>query len=105
MTVDRTVLVVDYKGDQALTIICERCAAEAVIDADDILNDDLYACPAGCPGSAGMKYWQADPCVNCGKLGFWSDRLKRCCSRSCMLQAEYAASLAGSRDEDGSGLR
>jgi hypothetical protein len=94
-----------FTPDQATTIICEVCHTEAVIEADDLLNEGLYECPANtelgklastaprCPGSAVMKYEEADPCPNCGKLGWFDPVLKGCCTRVCMLQFEYAASL------------
>jgi hypothetical protein len=101
------ILIERYRGNQAMTIVCERCHAEAVIDADDLVNDDLYECPADtelsrkaspaprCRGYACMKYVEADRCKSCRKLGFFEDALNGCCSRVCMLQAEYAESLKG----------
>lgn len=89
------ILVEQYTAKQALTIVCEACHAEAVIHADDILNEGLFACPAGCPGSATYKYEEADRCGGCGRLGFYDIALKHCCSRACMLQTEYAATLKG----------
>ena len=100
MTDRYPILVREFKGMQSLTIVCETCHAEEVISPDDILNEGLYACPAGitaCGGTAVMKYEQADPCPGCAKLGFWSERLGFCCSRVCQLQSEYAAALEGSR--------
>jgi hypothetical protein len=96
------ILVRDLKPEQALVIVCEKCGEEETIDPEDLLNEGLYACPrwAECDGSAIMKYEPADECKGCGKLGFWHDRpgakfgtLNGCCSRVCMLQAEYAATL------------
>lgn len=105
------ILVERWTGAQALTIICERCHAERVIDADEISNEDIYECPGDrelgraastverCRGSAMMKYLQAEKCRGCGKLGFFGDPhcagLEGCCSRRCQLQAEYAATLRG----------
>lgn len=95
-----------YAGNQALTIVCERCGAEDVISPDEILNEDLYECPADtersrrasteprCRGYAVMKYAEADRCPGCRRLGFWNARLDGCCSRRCQLQAEYAKTLA-----------
>lgn len=106
---DFPVLVERYTAEQALTIVCERCYAEAVIDADDLLNEGLYECPADterarrasteerCRSSAVMKYEEADKCKGCGELGFFDKVLGYCCSRKCMLQAEYAAQLAEMR--------
>jgi hypothetical protein len=88
--------VADYDpGDQALTIVCERCDSEAVISADDLRTEGLYRCPGGCPGSAVHKYELADECPNCKALG-WFDRMPfdGACSRRCMFQFEYALELA-----------
>lgn len=87
------ILVERYNGKQGITIVCERCHAERVIDADELNNEDLYDCPVQCGGSACMKYAEADKCPSCGKLGFWHGTLGGCCSRVCMLQAEYAKAL------------
>jgi hypothetical protein len=99
------ILVDRYHGDQALTIVCKRCHTEAVLDPEDLLNEGLYECPANtelsrtvstarrCGGSAVMKYEEAERCKSCGKLGFYELVLAGCCSRRCMLQAEYAESL------------
>lgn len=101
------ILVERWVGMQPLTIVCERCHSERVINADEISNEDIYECPRDwelsrraptaerCRGWAVMKYMQADRCRGCGTLGFWDDKLDACCSRRCMLQAEYAASLKG----------
>jgi hypothetical protein len=110
------VLVERYSGEQAMTIICERCHTEAVLDPDELLNEGLYECPADtelsrrasaekrCRGHAIMKYEEADKCKGCGKLGFYESagpssnyyapQMVGCCSRRCMLVAEYAATLA-----------
>ena len=102
------ILVERYTGNQSLTIICERCGSEDVISPDEILNEDLYECPADteigrqastarrCHGTASMKYAEADRCHGCRRLGFW-DHLDGCCSRRCQLQAEYARSLEANR--------
>jgi hypothetical protein len=100
------ILIRRLTGDKALTIICERCEAEAVVHPDDILNEGLYECPADeergrtasteprCGGSAVMKYDEGDECKGCDKLGFWDrDTLKGCCSRKCMLQVEYLRTI------------
>lgn len=89
--------VENFDGDKALTIICETCRGEAVIDADEILTEGLYRCPRGCGGTAVMKYEVADRCKGCGKLGWFSGGPSGCCSRACALQAEYAAMLAEQR--------
>ena len=91
------ILVKRWTGDQAMTIVCEACHATAVIDPDDIQNEDIYPCPLDCGGWACMKYYEADECPGCGKLGFWSETheaLDGHCSRVCQLQAAYAADLA-----------
>lgn len=88
------ILVKDYKGDQAFTIRCQACDAEAVIHPDDLSNEDIYDCPDGCGAIAEHKYWLADECPNCGKLGFWAVNLDYCCSRVCQLQNEYRKATA-----------
>jgi hypothetical protein len=99
------ILVERWTGKQAMTIVCESCHAEAIITADELLNEGIYECPADtelgrqastarrCRGSAIMKYEEAERCRGCGKLGFSEETLAGCCSRRCMLQAEYAESL------------
>lgn len=103
------ILVAEWRGDQALTIICEECGAEEIVDPDELLNEGIYECPADtalyrsgstarrCRGTAVMKYEQADQCEGCGKLGFWhgshETAIDGCCSRRCALQAEYAKQL------------
>lgn len=90
------ILVERLTGDLALSIICECCHAEEIIDVDDLLNEGLYDCPDDCGGAAVMKYEEADKCPGCGTLGFYDAKvLAGRCSRVCMLQAEYAASLKG----------
>lgn len=104
------ILVKRFRGDQALTIVCTTCFAEAVITPDDILNDGLYECPANtergrtasteprCRGHAEMMYDEGDSCPNCAKLGYWTSFDNRSpisgyCSRRCMLQHQYAKGL------------
>lgn len=103
------ILVERYEGDKGMTIICERCHAEAVLDPDELLNEGLYECPADtelsrrastekrCRGHAIMKYEEADKCGGCNRLGFYRAEVNAgCCSRRCMLVAEHAASLVKS---------
>lgn len=95
------ILVRDFTGMQSLTIVCERCHAEEIIEADDILNEGLYSCPRGivaCGGTAVMKYEVADECPSCKTLGFYESTVNAgCCSRICMLQVEYAKVLGERR--------
>lgn len=95
------ILVARWNANQALTIVCERCDAEEVIDPDGLLNEGLYECPVGCGGTAVMKYEEGDQCEGCGKLGFWygarDTAIDGCCSRRCKLQAEYAQELRRER--------
>jgi hypothetical protein len=95
-----SILVERYRGNQALRIVCERCAATRVIDGDDIKNEGIYACPRDtasdanfCGGLAVHMYAEADRCPSCRRLGFYEERLAYCCSRACMLQADYAKTL------------
>jgi hypothetical protein len=87
------ILVEKWTGTQALTIVCETCHTEDVIEGDDLLNEGLYSCPRSCGGMAVMKYEEAERCKGCGALGFWEEPLGFCCSRRCMLVAEYAETL------------
>jgi hypothetical protein len=87
------ILVERLTGDQALRIACQVCPWETTITAEEIRNERNYGCPQ-CGGSADYKYEEADKCPNCGRLGFFSPVLNHCCSRVCMLQAEYAETLA-----------
>lgn len=83
-----------YTGQQSLTIICESCGAQEVVGPDDVHNDGLYNCPVDCGGVAVFKYAEADRCPGCGELGWYDHNvLKGACSRRCMLQAEYAATI------------
>lgn len=105
---DYPILVANWTGAQALTIVCERCHAERVIDADELSNEDIYECPGDrelgrtastakrCRGLAMMKYVEAERCRGCGALGF-EQPVDGCCSRRCQLQADYAAMLERSR--------
>lgn len=80
--------------DLNATIICESCLAQTQIDPTDFGNDGVYSCPKECGGTATFKYAEADACPNCGELGFYfSPALGRHCSRACMLQAEWKATL------------
>lgn len=92
-----------FTAEQALTIICERCHTEAVITADELLNEGLYECPGDtekgrlasteprCRGSACMKYEEGSVCPNCNRLGWFGN--DGSCSRACKLQVDYAKSL------------
>lgn len=88
------ILVEHLKSDQALLIVCyEGCRWEMTITPDGIRNEQNYLC-SQCHGPAGYKYEEADhKCPNCGKLGFFPDACKPCCSRVCMLQTEWAQEL------------
>lgn len=90
------ILVADWTGAQAMTIVCESCHAERVLEDDGaLLSEGMYPCPRGCGGWATYKYEQADKCGGCGKLGFYDSKINDgCCSRVCQLQAEYAKDLA-----------
>lgn len=46
-----------------------------------------------CGGALVPVYELADTCGGCGALGHYAPALNHCCSRACMLQAEYAESL------------
>lgn len=92
------ILVKQWRGNQSLIVVCEYCDGERAISSDELRNEGGYSCPvnAGCPGSAVMKYEEADECPGCKTLGFYRPEVNAgCCSRKCMFQAEYAESLRG----------
>jgi hypothetical protein len=79
-------------------VVCERCHAEFSHDPSEGDPYDLclrHGNPTvgECGGQLVYKYAEADKCGGCGKLGFYDTKLSHCCSRKCMLQAEYAATL------------
>lgn len=102
MNEDRYPIAVErYRGKQSLKTICLSCGHEHLITPDDINQDGMWDCFAGCGGIATFKYAEADfKCPNCGKL-HW-DKLPRdywpgVCSRLCSLQYGYARTLAARR--------
>jgi hypothetical protein len=92
--VPEPILVKRYIGDQSAILRCD-CGHEWVETDADNLCCDWHVCPACGSTEAQFKYIEADPCKNCGTLGFHEEALGYCCSRVCMLQAEYAKSLDG----------
>jgi hypothetical protein len=90
------ILVERLNSDQALVIVCERCHWETEIGPEDIRNEMNYTC-SRCRGPAVYKFEEAERCPNCGEMGHYSKALNYCCSRVCMLQAEYAKELEASR--------
>lgn len=81
------------------TLCCSRCdwSREATVDecgyAEPMYMDDAHC--RHCGNGLEWKYAEGDACRGCGKLDFSHPReLKGCCSRRCLLQAEYAAALA-----------
>jgi hypothetical protein len=83
----------------ATQAVCTRC--EATFEWDPSEGDPVDLCSkhgnasAGeCGGQIVMKYDEGMTCPNCGKLDYtMPDGLNGCCSRKCMLQAEYAEQL------------
>lgn len=73
--------------------VCERCHKTVTIDPSEGDPYDRCLKHRGCGGQVVMKYEQADKCGGCGRLGFYEKALSHCCSRRCMLQAEYAKTL------------
>jgi hypothetical protein len=74
--------------------ICVGCKRERKMDPADGDPYDMCLTCRVCGDGIMWKYNEADKCPGCGTLGFWDhDVLKGACSRKCMLQAEYAASL------------
>lgn len=90
------IIVERMEGDRALRIICLACKAQGQITPDDLNQDAMWPCPAGCGADATFKYVEADhKCPNCGRLGFFPHAVAPACSRPCKLQAEYAETLKG----------
>lgn len=86
------ILVERFEKGQSLIIACEHCGFEEALGPDDICADG-YSCER-CGKRADYKYYEGEQCKNCGKLDFYfSDHLRGCCSRPCMLQVEYKAEL------------
>lgn len=71
---------------------CEGCGYERAATEDEITGysepESFVFCPE-CKHGLTWKYAEADPCRNCGKLGWFSDYPEGCCSRACVLQLEY----------------
>ena len=89
------ILVDRLSAEQAKRLRCEKCRHEANLNLPDDLNQEAtWECPACGEWAMHFKYEEADRCPNCDKLGFWDERLRRCCSRVCLLQVEYAEALA-----------
>jgi hypothetical protein len=77
------------------TAVCERCHADFKWDPSEGDPYDLCATHdngSGCGGQIVMKYTEGERCKACGKLDYEMP-LSGCCSRKCMLQAEYAEIL------------
>lgn len=101
---DRYPILVDrwdakHPSDMA---VCERCHAEFKWDPSEGDPYDLCvkhgngSLQSECGGQIVMKYDEGQRCKSCRKLDHEMPRgLNGCCSRVCMLQAEYAASLKG----------
>lgn len=88
--------------DKAVRLVCPRCAFERDATEEEIgLCAGLGSCGKCSPAGDGpgrwsfltWKYQEADRCKGCGELGWFPETLNSCCSRPCMLQAEYAETL------------
>lgn len=93
--IEYPILVETYDTQHpADTAVCEDCHAEHTCDPE---AGDPYALCLGCGACGGrivFKYLWADRCPGCKRLGWYSNKeLQGCCSRRCMLVAEYAATL------------
>lgn len=90
------ILVEQYDARHpALAYVCEDCGAD--FEGHD---DPEEADCERCGGFFVRKYTLGQACRGCGTLAPIGERdpvLKGCCSRACMLQAEYAAELAHAR--------
>jgi len=88
----------DFTGEACTTLACEKCGVTRQADPDEIgMTDGLGACPNRCGGYMTWAFDAADRCGGCGQLGWFPSTLNHCCSRVCMLQAEYAKRLEAGR--------
>lgn len=96
MSAEYPILVKDFAvpGD-ALRVACTDCDHTwKADDVDDYISwIDFRDCPHCGSFALVPMYEEAPACNNCGKLGYWESVLEYCCSRACMLQAEYAKKL------------
>lgn len=77
-------------------VICEHCKREG--KWDPARGDPYDQCAeCDCGGPIVFKYDEGDKCPNCDALGHYERVLNHCCSRACMLQAEWATTLAARR--------
>lgn len=83
----------------ATLLACNSCGEAREADPDEMCTTEPASyCPKRCGGWMEWAYTEADKCGGCGELGWFDKRLKHCCSRKCMLQAEYAETLVGAND-------
>jgi hypothetical protein len=101
---DYPILVEKFTDDQAYIVVCEDCGLRARLTGDEVAGEVGYraaggflTCVHGCDGSMTYAYEEALRCGGCRSLGHHEKALNYCCSRACMLQAEYAASLTEGR--------
>ena len=90
----------DDKKAPADLAVCEQCDHEQRYDPAEGPPEDVLTCDACGAFRMTHKYDEAIRCAGCDRLGFWDyDGLHGpgpgdyCCSRVCLLQAEYAATL------------
>lgn len=87
------ILVERLRLAQAATVVCERCDGKFMWDPSQGDPHDLCSKHGECGGQLVYMYDEAPKCKGCGTLGHHDKALNYCCSRVCMLQAEYAESL------------
>ncbi len=94
---DRYPILVEKFGIRAnsLKLGCDACGYSWMPkDVDEHLAAVDYGfCPRCGSGEIFPAYDTAPKCGGCGKLGYHEKQLNYCCSRTCMLQVEYAESL------------
>jgi hypothetical protein len=74
--------------------VCEKCDKTMRVDPAEGDPYDRCLKHRACGGQIVMKYDEGERCKSCRKLDYSMPReLNGCCSRKCMLQAEYAKSL------------
>lgn len=97
------ILLEKLTPEQCVRAVCEKCHVER--DWDPAEGDPYDLCikhegklPNGCGGQIVMKYDWGQKCKGCGAMAYrMPSMLAGCCSRKCMLQAEYAATLEANR--------
>lgn len=86
-----------FRDGQATRLACNGCGVtwQGTFEEVSSVMAWPYACPKCGKFEVVVAYDLADRCKGCGRLGFYHEDLDFCCSRRCMLIAEYAEFLRG----------